>query len=253
MSTDDPFLAKRKVIRIISLALLTSGLLFLLAWIFIPFGPGPEARAALVSDSKVHVEQDPDWITFVPAGASPTTGLIFFPGGHVDYRSYAPVAREIALNGYQVTVVRVPANLAVFGITRADRVIAAYPGIRHWAIGGHSLGGMMAAPYAAFHPNTIQGVVLWAAPPMADLSRSRMAGAITYGTHDVGIWVDAVEAAIPLLPPGTSVEPIVGGGHTGFGDYTTEFGGQAPAISPQLQQAYAADLTVRLLREIAGN
>jgi pimeloyl-ACP methyl ester carboxylesterase len=253
MAPNDPFLAKPKVLKLLLLALLTSALLFLLAWIFIPFGPGPEAWAALVSDSKIHVEQTADWVTFKPTGPSPTTGLIFFPGSHVDYRSYAPVAREIALNGYQVTVVRVPASLAVFGITRADRVIAAYPAIRHWAIGGHSLGGTIAMSYAAWHPNTIQGVVLWAAPPMANLSRSGMAGAVTYGTNDVGIWLDAVQAGIPLLPPGTSVEPIVGGGHTGFGDYTTEFGGQSAGISPQLQQAYAADLTVRLLRKIAGN
>jgi hypothetical protein len=243
----------RQIIKVILLALLTSALLYLIAWIFIPFGPGAEARAALDSDSSIRVEQTSDWVTFMPVGTQPTTGLILYPGAHVDYRSYAAVAREIALHGYQVTVVRMPANLAIFGISRADGVIAAYPDIRRWAIGGHSLGGMVAARYAADHPGQIHGVVFWAAFPLADLSRSDLAGASTYGTKDLGIEVDAVQASLSLLPPGTKVEPIQGGGHTGFGDYATLFGGSSADISPELQQAYAADLTINLLQKISGN
>jgi hypothetical protein len=243
----------RKVITVIFLALLTSASLYFLAWIFIPFGPGAEARAALRPDSTMKVEQTGDWVTFIPTGAPPTTGLILYPGSHVDFRSYAPVARVIASHGYQVTLVRMPANLAIFGISRADRVIAAYPNIHHWAIGGHSLGGMVAAPYALWNPGKVQGVVFWAAFPLADLSRSRLQGALTYGTKDVAIEVDAVNALRPFLPPGTKVLPIVGGGHTGFGDYSTEFGGNTASITPEQQQALAADLTIAVLRKIAGN
>lgn len=242
-----------QVIQVILLALLTSGLLFLLAWVFMPFGPGPEARADLVSDSTISVEQTRDWVTFTRAGSSPITGLILYPGAHVDFRSYAPVAREIARHGYQVTLVRMPANLAVFGLFRADRVMSAYPGIQHWAIGGHSLGGIMAARYAAQHPKTVEGVVLWAAFPVADLSRSNLAGALSYGTNDVGIWVDAVQASLSLLPKGATVEAIAGGGHTGFGDYTTQFAHSNHDISPEQQQADAAEITLLVLRQIAGN
>ena len=242
-----------QVIKVICLALFASALLFAIAWVFIPFGPGVEARAALVSDSKVRVQQTAEWVTFIPTAKQPTTGLILYPGAHVDYRSYAAVAREIALHGYQVTVVRMPANLAVFGISRADQVISAYPAIQRWAIGGHSLGGMVAARYAAEHPREILGVVFWAAFPLADLSRSDLAGASTYGTKDMGLELQAVQVSLPFLPPGTTVEPIQGGGHTGFGDYQTMFGGSSADISPELQQAYAADLTINLLQKISGN
>jgi pimeloyl-ACP methyl ester carboxylesterase len=38
-------------------------------------------------------------------------------------------------------------------------VIAAHPEIERWAIGGHSLGGTMAASYADDHRATISGLV----------------------------------------------------------------------------------------------
>ena len=48
---------------------------------------------------------------------------------------------------------------------RAQEVIAAYPEIQHWAVGGHSLGGAMAARFVYQHPGAIQGLALWAAYP----------------------------------------------------------------------------------------
>ena len=63
-----------------------------------------------------------------------------------------------------------PLNLAVFGTGKADAVIKAYPDIKHWAIGGHSLGGAMAAGFAHNHPDAIDGLVFWAAYPASNNS-----------------------------------------------------------------------------------
>ncbi len=115
-------------------------------WGSTPSGPMPEATAALQSDVKVQVGTGP-WITFTPVGVQPTTGFIFYPGGHVDARAYAPMLRQIAERGDLVVLVPMPLNLAVFGVNRADQVIAAHPEIEHWVIGGHSLGGAMASAY----------------------------------------------------------------------------------------------------------
>jgi pimeloyl-ACP methyl ester carboxylesterase len=41
--------------------------------------------------------------------------------------------------------------------------MAAFPEVQHWAIGGHSLGGSMAARFAFQYPGALQGLVLWAA------------------------------------------------------------------------------------------
>ena len=74
--------------------------------------------------------------------------MIFYPGGRVDPRSYAPAARAIAAQGYLAVITPMPLNLAVFTPGRAAQVIAAYPEIHTWAIGGHSLGGAMAANFS---------------------------------------------------------------------------------------------------------
>jgi hypothetical protein len=41
----------------------------------------------------------------------------------VDFRSYAPIARAIASEGYLVVMTRSPINLAVFGVNIANDVI----------------------------------------------------------------------------------------------------------------------------------
>ncbi|UCG26058.1 MAG: alpha/beta hydrolase, partial [Chloroflexota bacterium] len=77
-------------------------------------GPEQEALDALISDDVVEV-QSGDWYVFEPAGPAPRTGLIFYPGGYVDPRAYAPAAREIAAAGYLVIIPTMPLNLAIFG------------------------------------------------------------------------------------------------------------------------------------------
>ena len=99
----------------IALAIVGVGLLLgaatVVAWGLTPLGPDDEALAALLSDGNVTVRDDGSVIVFVPAPTDPVTGFILYPGGHVDHRSYAPVAREIARQGYLVAVVAMPLSL----------------------------------------------------------------------------------------------------------------------------------------------
>lgn len=122
----------------------------------------PGALAALQSDDQVKVDTD-SWLAFLPTEGSKATGFIFYPGGRVDPRSYAPAARAIAAAGYPAIIVPMPLNLAVFGAGKADEVKQAFPEVTRWAIGGHSLGGAMAANYAGSNPDGVDGLVLWAA------------------------------------------------------------------------------------------
>ena len=127
--------------------LLFLGVIGFITWGLTPLGPTSEALAAMESNANVTVQDNGNFIVFTPTSTTPITGFIFYPGGHVDCRSYAPVAQEIARLGYMVSIVRMPLSLAVFGINKADEVITAYPKMRYWVIGGHSLGGSMAASY----------------------------------------------------------------------------------------------------------
>jgi len=247
----------KKVIKVLVFALggvLLLGVIGFVAWGMTPLGPTDQALAALESDGTVAVTDQGDFILFTPAVGQPLSAFILYPGGHVDYRSYAPIARQIAGRGYMVSIVKMPLSLAVFGINKADEVIDAFPGVRYWVIGGHSLGGSMAASYAKNHAAKVQGIVFWAAYPPSgdDLSKTDLKGLSTYGSNDQVLNMDQVTSTLPLLPPGTIRQVIQGGNHAQFGSYGPQPGDGTATISPEEQQAQATDLTVRLLRAVEG-
>jgi hypothetical protein len=235
-------------------ALLLAGCIVFLAWALTPLGPAPEALAALESNAMVTVQDRGEFIAFTPAGNIPVSGFILYPGGHIDYRSYAPVAQGIATRGYLVAVVKMPFSLAVFGVDRAGDVISAHPGIRYWVIGGHSLGGSAAASYAKAHPEKIGGVAFWASYPPSgdDLSATELKGLSTYGSDDGILDMGQYNATIPLLPPGTIRQVIEGGNHAQFGNYGLQPGDGTATIPTSDQQRQAADLTARLIRAVEG-
>jgi len=239
---------------IVAAGILFIGLTGFVSWGLTPLGPTNEALAAMESDAVVTVVDQGSFITFTPAVSTPVSGFILYPGGHVDYRSYAPIAREIASQGYLVSIVEMPLSLAVFGVDKADEVIAVYPDIRYWAIGGHSLGGSMAASYAKNKPVKVQGVVLWASYPAGsdDLSSTGLKGLSTYGSNDLVLNLDTFNATLTMLPPKTIMQVIDGGNHAQFGNYGPQPGDGTATISAADQQMQAADLTVRILRAVEG-
>lgn len=222
-------------------------------WGETPLGPAPEAQQALVSDNQVQVTSN-RWLVFAPAGSQPTTGLILYPGGRVDYRSYAPQARAIAAQGYLVVIPRMPLNLAVLDAGAAGDIIAAYPGIQNWAVGGHSLGGSMAANFAAANPGAVQGLVLWASYPAGsdDLSRQDLAAASIYGSDDGVASLEDVRSAAALLPASTLWVEVQGGNHAQFGWYGPQGGDNPARIDPLAQQEQVVAATVELLQMIEG-
>jgi dienelactone hydrolase len=153
-----------------------------------------------------------------------------------------------------VSIVKMPLSLAVFGINKADGVITAYPDIRYWVIGGHSLGGSMAASYAKKQSDKVQGLAFWASYPATsdDLSSTSLKGLSTHGSNDQVLNMDNFNATKALLPPGTIMQVIQGGNHAQFGNYGLQSGDGTATISAADQQAQAADLTVRLLRAVEG-
>jgi hypothetical protein len=243
-----------KIAVIVAGSVIVFGLIGFIAWGMTPLGPTDEALAAMESDTEVIVQDNGNFIVFTPAANTPITGYILYPGGHVDYRSYAPIAREIASRGYLVSIVEMPLSLAVFGVDRADDVIAAYPDIRYWVIGGHSLGGSMAASYAKNNPDAVQGLVFWASYPADsdDLSVTGLKGLTTFGSNDLVLDMDNFNRTLPLLPPGTIMQVIEGGNHAQFGNYGPQPGDGTASISAADQQLQAADLTVRILRAVEG-
>ena len=219
----------------------------------------PEARAALQSDAAVAVTQvaGQDWYVFSPATGVANTGLILYPGGFVDPVAYAPIARAIAERGYLVVLDPMPLNLAVTAIESADAIIAAHSEIEHWAIGGHSLGGAMAAEYANNNPAAVSGLVLWAAYPAenTDLSALPLSVVSIYGDADGVASIADVTGAAERLPADTRFVLIPGGNHTQFGSYGQglQRGDNPATISREEQQAAIVAGTLGLLELISSD
>ena len=234
---------------LILLGIVLIGVLGFIAWANATPPPMPEALAALESDAEVAVTVD-DWLIFAPAGGTPTSGFIFYPGGRVDPASYAPAMRSLAEAGYLVVVPSMPLNLAVLAPDRATEIMAAYPDVARWGIGGHSLGGAMAASYVYGHPDAMASLILWAAFPPDNNSladRSELGVASIYGTLD-GLATPAdIQASAPLLPAGTAFVPIEGGNHAQFGWYGDQARDNPATISREEQQRQAVAATLAAL------
>jgi len=207
-------------------------------WAETPLGPLPEVNMVLKSDLSVDFT-DKHGLTFTPHGVNPTTGLIIYPGGRVDYRSYAPLAYNIAIQGYLVIIVRMPFNMAVFNANAANDIILHYPEIKVWVVGGHSLGGTMAAQFAYYHPTLIRGLALWAAYPAlgTDLSRSNVKVLTIRGTNDGLVSAVQIDKSLERLPKDTIRLEIVGGNHAQFGFYGNQPGDHEATISRNIQQS----------------
>ncbi len=234
------------------LALILIGVMGFFIWASIPYPAYTYTVESLQTISTVQFTNTNDWLVFSPIKTQPTTGLIFYPGARVDPRAYGPAAKDIAVDGYLVVIVPMPLNLAIFGAEKAQAVIDTYPQITTWAIGGHSLGGAMAAQFAGKHPGSVAGLVLWASYPAKnnDLSDPNLAVLSIYASEDGLSTLDKIDASKPLLPPDTTFVEIKGGNHAGFGWYGPQKGDGEAIISKSEQQAQIATATAAFLNAL---
>lgn len=243
---------KFKTIAALLAVVVLVGVGIFLVWANTPLGPMPEAEIALQSNNQVTVTLNP-WITFEPTatdGTAVETGFILYPGGHVDARSYAPPARAIAEEGYLVVIPPMPLSLAVFNPDAAADIIDAHDEITSWVIGGHSLGGAMAANYVYNNPEQIDGLVLWASYPAENnsLALSDLPVLNIYGTNDGQ--ADALWEARDRLPPETQWLVIEGGNHAQFGWYGRQSGDGEATITREQQQEIFTQATISLLDSV---
>lgn len=241
---------RNKIIIAVSLVLAVAVAGFLV-WAETPLRPMPEALAALNSDPAVTVTTE-RWLVFTPTNFTSDVGFIIYPGGRIDYRSYAPAARAIASEGYLTVIAPMTFNLAIFSGNAATDIINAYPGVKAWAIGGHSLGGVMAAQYSYDNPGKIKGLVLWAAYPQSgtDLSKSNLTVTTIRGALDGAVSESQIRDSLKQLPPGTTLVEISGANHGQFGWYGNQSGDNPATISRFAQQAEIVNATILLLQKL---
>ncbi len=246
----------RIINRILITLLLVIGLALggFIAWANTPARPSAEAYAAMKSNDDVKVSLDAAGrLLFEPIGEKNGVGFILYPGARVDPRSYAPLARGIAAGGSVVVIAPMLFNLAVLSPERAQDIIDTYQGVRTWAIGGHSLGGSMAARFASLHIKEIKGLVLWASYPAStdDLSTSALPVLSVSASRDGLATPAKIAAARPLLPPTTVYRPIDGGNHAQFGSYGTQMGDHSATITADEQWRLVVQATADFLEQVA--
>jgi len=238
----------------VAIGLSTILLMAFIIWGLSPLKPMAEALEASLSDPLVSVEFD-NWMIFKPVTGNYDTGLILYPGGHVDNRAYAPLAKEIAENGYLVVIVPMPLSLAVLDSGAAEDVMVAFPGINFWAIGGHSLGGVMAANFALNHPDQINGLVLLAAYSASsdNLATSSIKVLSISATLDGLSTPEKINSSMQRLPARTTRVVIQGGNHAQFGWYGNQPGDLPATISREKQQSQIIQATLKFLGKLQEN
>ena len=205
-------------------------------------------RDVKVTDSGSHVFFDP--VSPTDATGKGKIGLIFYPGGKVKPEAYAPLLLQIAATGHPVALCRMPLNLAVLGTGAAANVLAGRPDTR-WAVGGHSLGGSMAAYYAYKHPEAIAGLVLLGSYPAKgnSFAASSLPVLSVFGTKDMGI--EKILQYRNLLPATAAYLELDGGNHAQFGDYGKQSGDGTATMSRLEQQILAVVAIVNYLDGLA--
>ena len=195
----------------------------------------PNALAALKSAQKL----ENGYYAFGQESAQ--AGLIFYPGGKVDAAAYAPLMQALAERGLLCILTSMPLRLAVLNVNAANGLQEMYPNIKEWYIGGHSLGGSMAAVYAAGHTEDFQGLILLAAYSTADVSASGLRVLTLYGSEDGVLNQAQLDKNAKHLPSSAKTILIEGGCHAYFGDYDMQKGDGMPAITREEQQQRTAN------------
>ena len=225
-------------------ALLAAGIVLLLiaaffAYALVYYHADETAKTALITDGTVRVSQTAEGWLF--DGPSEDCALVFYPGGKVEETADAPLLHRLAAEGMDVILLEVPLRFAFLAPEAAAEPMARYDYAR-WYVGGHSLGGAIAANYAASHGEALEGLILLAAYPTKELPED-LTEILVVGSEDGVVSREKIEAGRALAPEDYFEAEITGGNHAQFGNYGPQRGDGTPTISAEEQQAE----TVRII------
>ncbi len=239
---------KRKIFIITTSVLLTLAIITGACAIYLGdyYRADEGAIAVFNTDENITVSvSDNGNVIFEPQNA--THGFIFYPGGKVEHHAYEPLLAELAREGVLCVLVKMPFHLAVFDINAADGIQEQYPQIEDWYIGGHSLGGSMAASYLEKNAEDYEGLILLGSYSTADLSDTDLDALSIYGSEDKVMNREKYDENKSNLPNGFTEIVIEGGCHAYFGMYGAQDGDGTPTISNQEQIYLTVEYIVKAM------
>lgn len=206
------------------------------------------AKKAMLGDAVVEVIEKDGYYLFSKTplssylGKGEGKGIVFYPGGKVEETAYAPMLLELAKEGYEVYLVKMPAKLAIFGMNAAEDIFEEAPHIKDWTMMGHSLGGAMAASFSASHDEEVEALVLLAAYSTEDLSALDIEVYSFYGTEDKVLNMEKYEEYYTNLPEDVIEEVIDGGNHANYAHYGAQDKDGEAVITREEQQECVLDV-----------
>lgn len=222
-----------KVMR--GIGLVVSCALLALIWWLVPYSAAPPALTAMTSDDTVTVSETPSQIVMTPTSTTSEVGVFFQPGALVDARSYAAVLRPLAKSGHIVVIPKQPFGIAFLSTGAFTSARTQHPPVERWVLGGHSLGGVVAANDAQAFPqepgDLVAGVLFFASYPASDMSTLPIPVLSISASNDGLATPEKINAAKATLPRDTTYSVIEGGVHANFGDYGPQASDGKPTIS----------------------
>lgn len=234
---------KRPYLIVLAVVLvLTVACLFYL----VPYYPANDyALAAMQSDGSVTVIEEKDRIIFQPA--EPKAGFVLYPGAKVDQRAYSPLLHALAKQGILSVVEEMPFHMAFFRMDAAKDVMEDFPQVEHWYIGGHSLGGSMAAAWLDGHSDGWDGIIFLASYSTSDLTDNALTVCSLYGSEDRVLNRNSLEKYQKCLPADAEMHVLSGGNHAGFAGYGPQKGDGTPVITTEAQVEQTASILARFI------
>ncbi len=224
-----------------------------------PFAAVQPALAAMRSDADVTVTESATRIVLAPSGSAATSdvGVFFQPGARVDARAYAAVLRPLAQAGHPVVIAKQPLGIAFLALDAFDGARADQPEPTRWVLGGHSLGGTVAALQAddadsdATAPAV--GLLLHASYPAGDVRGSLTAAVESVsGSRDGLATPEKIRASRADLPADATFTEIDGATHAQFGAYGIQPGDGTATISDGEARRLISEASLRFVSSLDG-
>lgn len=171
--------------------------------------------------------------------------IIFYPGANVEIEAYAPLMYMLAEEGIDAFLISMPLKLPLFGKNKGEEIINKYS-YESYYMAGHSLGGTMAAKFAASN-NKVNGVIFLASYSTVKLDDSLKVLSM-YGTRDRVMSMNDYNQNVGNFPKSYKEVVIEGGNHAGFGMYKNQRGDGDSKITTLTQIECTKEEIVALIR-----
>ncbi|RPF20392.1 alpha/beta hydrolase [Myceligenerans xiligouense] len=258
--------------RVLDVAGVVAGIGWLAATAWLrPFTAVEPALAAMASDADVTVTETATHVDLVPAGEPSGTAVLFQPGAKVEARAYAAVLRPLAEAGHTVVIVKQPLGVGFLAAGATADAREAHPEADRWVLGGHSLGGVVAAAETnddrgvvaaaetdddvdpggsrAGEPGPpVVGLLLYASYPAGDLSASLTAEVASISGSRDGLSTTAdIDASRANLPVDSTFTVVEGAVHADFADYGPQPGDGTPTLPRDDARNQISEASVRFV------